>query len=109
MDDIMGRRQTMQEKFKQQMKAYRKKKMKVDNTPFLPSGSNEFVYVMDSLNPTERLKANVLKTHTKQHRDIITSLACPVCNNPMSWDSKWEAFICLKHGKKAIYEIVKKD
>ena len=31
--DIMGRRQTMQEKFKQQMKAYRKKKMKIDNTP----------------------------------------------------------------------------
>ena len=53
----MGRRQTMQEKFKQQMKAYRKKKMKVDNTPFLPNSGN--VYVMNSLNPTEKIKAEV--------------------------------------------------
>jgi len=27
----------------------------------------------------------------------------------MSWDRKWEAFICTKHGKKAIYEIVDSD
>ena len=52
------------------------------------------------------MKAEVLKTKTKQHRDVITSLACPECANEMSWDSKWEAFICQKHGKKAIYEIV---
>ena len=100
----MGRRQTMMEKYKQQMKAYRKKRMKIDNTPFVPPSGN--VYVMDSLNPTKKLKAEVLKTRTKQHRDIIDSLACPVCNNPMEWDSKWEAFICEKHGKKAIYEMV---
>ena len=100
----MGRRQTMMEKYKQQMKAYRKKRMKLDSTPFLsPDGE---VYVMDSLNPTKKLKAEVLKTRTKQHREIIESLACPVCNNPMEWDTAWEAFICLKHGKKAIYEIV---
>jgi hypothetical protein len=97
----------MQEKFKQQMKAYRKKKMKVDNTPFLPSNGN--VYVMNSLDPTEKIKAEVLKKSTKQHREIITSLACPVCKNPMTWDSKWEAFICVKHGEKAIYEIADKD
>ena len=102
----MGRRQTMQEKFKQQMKAYRKKKMKVDNTPFLPNSGS--VYVMNSLNPTEKIKAEVLKKSIKQHREIITSLACPVCGNPMTWDSKWEAFICVKHGEKAIYEIAGK-
>jgi len=100
----MGRRQTMMEKYKQQMKAYRKKRMIQDNTPFLPPDGN--VYVMDSLDATKKLKAEVLKTRTKQHRDIIDSLACPVCGNPMTWDSKWEAFICVKHGKKAIYEIV---
>lgn len=105
--DIMGRRQTMQEKFKQQMKAYRKKKMKIDNTPFLPPDG--IVYVMDSLDPTDKLKAEVLKKQTKQHREIITSLACPVCNNSMTWDNKWEGFICQKHGKKAIYEIVNND
>ena len=102
----MGRRQTMQEKYKQQMKAYRKKRMKVDNTPFLPPSSN--VYVMNSLDPTTEIKAEVLKTHAKQHREVITNLACPVCGNPMTWDSKWEAFICVKHGEKAIYEIVNK-
>ncbi len=103
----MGRRQTMQEKFKQQMKAFRKKKMKQDNTPFLPPSGN--VYVMDSLNPTKKLKAEVVKTKTKQHREIITQLACPVCGNPMDWDSNWEAFICQKHGKKGIYEMVDSD
>ncbi len=103
----MGRRQTMQEKYKQQMKAYRKKKMKVDNTPFLPPDGT--VHVMNSLNPTTKMKAEVLKTKTKQHREIITSLACPECGNAMKWDSKWEAFICQKHGKKAIYEIVDND
>ena len=103
----MGRRQTMQEKYKQQMKAYRKKRMKVDNTPFLPPDG--VVYVMNSLNPTETLKAEVLKTQERQHREVIVSLACPECGNPMEWDSKWEAFICMKHGKKAIYEIVESD
>ena len=100
----MGRRQTMMEKYKQQMKAYRKKRMKSDSTPFLSNDGS--VYVMDSLNPTKKIKAEVIKTRTKQHRDIIESLACPVCNNPMEWDKAWEAFVCLKHGKKAIYEVV---
>ena len=104
MVDIMGRRQTMMEKYKQQMKAYRKKRMQQDNTPFLPPDEN--VYVMDSLDASKKVKAEVLKTRIKAHRKIIDSLACPVCGNPMQWDSKWEAFICEKHGKKAIYEIV---
>jgi len=105
--DIMGRRQTMMEKYKQQMKAYRKKKMKLDHTPFLPPTGN--VFVMDSLDPTKKVKAEVLKTRTKQRRQIIESLACPVCASPMEWDKAWEAFICVKHGKKAIYEIVEED
>jgi hypothetical protein len=107
MGDIMGRRQTMQEKYKQQMKAYRKKRMKVENTPFLPPDGN--VLVMDSLNPTKTLKAEVLKTQERQHRQVIIHLACPECNSPMDWDSNWEAFICTKHGKKSIYEIVSND
>ena len=103
----MGRRQTMQEKFKQQMKAYRKKKMKQDNTPFVPPSG--VVYVMDTLDATKKIKCEVVKKKTKQHREIIEQLACPVCGNPMSWDSKWEAFICVKHGKKGIYELVDSD
>ena len=103
----MGRRQTMQEKYKIQMKAYRKKKMKVDNTPFLPA--SEKVYVMNTLDPTDKIKAEVLKTKEKDHRLTITSLACPKCGEPMSWDSKWEAFTCMKHEKKAIFEIVKEE
>jgi len=81
--------------------------MKIDNTPFLPPSGD--VYVMNSLDPTEKTKAEVLKKHTKQHREIITSLACPTCGNPMTWDNKWEAFICVKHGKKAIYEIINEE
>ncbi len=100
----MGRRQTMMEKYKQQMKAYRKKRGKIDTTPFLPP--DEVVYVMNSLNPEKKLKAEVLKKRIKNHREIIESLACPECGNPMSWDSKWEAFTCEKHGKRAIFEMV---
>ena len=103
----MGRRQTMMEKYKQQMKAYRKKRMMKNNTPFLPPTG--VVYVMDSLDATKKMKAEVLKTKTKQHREIIESLACPVCGNPMEWDPHWEGFICMKHGKKAIYELVEPD
>ena len=100
----MGRRQTMMEKYKQQMKAYRKKRMKLDNTPFLPSDGN--VFVMDSLDPTKKIKVEVIKTRTKQHREIIENIACPICSNPMEWNRAWEAFICEKHGKRAIYEII---
>jgi len=100
----MGRRQTMMEKYKQQMKAYRRKRMAKDNTPFLPQDGN--VFVMNTLDPTKKIKAEIVKTRIKQHRTIIESLACPVCGNPMEWDSKWEAFVCNKHGKKAIYEII---
>ena len=103
----MGRRQTMMEKYKMQMKAYRKKRMQKDNTPFLPPSGD--VYVMNSLDPDKKIKAEVVKTRTKQHREIVESLACPVCGNPMEWDSNWEGFVCQKHGKKAIYEIVDPD
>jgi hypothetical protein len=54
------------------------------------------------------MKTEVLKTYTKQHREIIVNLVCPVFGNSMEWNKKWEAFICEKHGKKAIYEIVSK-
>ena len=100
----MGRRQTMMEKYKQQMKAYRKKRMKMDSTPFLPP--NGIVYVMDSLNPDKKIKADVVKIRMKNQRKVIDSLACPECSNAVSWDTNWEAFICNKHGKKGIYEIV---
>lgn len=101
----MGRRQTMMEKYKLQMKAYKKKRMKEDNTPFLPL--NGKVYVMDSMNPKKKIQCEVVKTKTKAQREVIESIACPVCTNPMTWDSAWEAFTCTKHGKRAIYEIVK--
>jgi len=52
-DDNMGRRQTMMEKFKQQMKAYRKKRMQHNSTPYLPH--NGTVYVMDSLEATKQM------------------------------------------------------
>jgi hypothetical protein len=94
----------MMEKYKQQMKAYRKKRGKIDTTPFLPP--DNVVYVMNSLNPEKKIKVEVLKKRIKNHREIIESLACPECGNPMSWDSKWEAFTCEKHGKRAIFEMV---
>lgn len=105
----MARGRSMREKFKQQMKSYRKKKMKEkeQDKPYLPPDGE--VYVMNSLNPTKKMKAEVLKIKTKKHREIIDELACPKCGNPMKWNNKWDAFICHKHGKKAIYEMVEKD
>ena len=89
------------------MKAYRKKRMKEDTTPFVPT--DRVVYVMDSLNPSKKMKAEIVSTRIKAQREVIDTLACPVCNNPMSWDACWEAFICTKHGQKAIYELVKQQ
>ncbi len=88
------------------MKAYRKKRMKNDSTPYLPPDGQ--VYVIDSLNPGKKIQAQVLKTVVRSQRTIIDSLACPECKNEMHWDENWEAFTCTKHGKKAIYELVVK-
>ena len=100
----MGRRQTMMEKYKMQMKAYRKKRMKTDSTPYMPPDGN--VFVMDSLNPEKKIKVEVLKTRQRSQREVIDKLACPECGNEMTWDTNWEAFTCQKHGKRAIYEVV---
>lgn len=100
----MGRRQTMMEKYKMQMKAYRKKRGKIDTTPFLPPDGN--VFIMNSLVPDKKIKAEVLKTRLRSQREVIETIACPECGNPMSWDSKWEAFTCERHGKRLIYEVV---
>jgi hypothetical protein len=100
----MGRRQTMMEKYKMQMKAYRKKRGKIDNTPFLPPDG--IIYIMDSLDPGKKIKAEVGKTRDRSQRLVIDTLLCPVCKNEMTWDDKWEAFTCTKHGKRAIYELV---
>jgi hypothetical protein len=96
----------MMEKYKIQMKAYRKKRMKNDSTPYLPPDGQ--VYVIDSLNPGKKILAQVVKTTVKSQRKVIETLVCPECKNEMYWDDNWEAFTCTKHGKKAIYELVVK-
>lgn len=88
------------------MKAYRKKRMKSDSTPYLPPDG--IVYVIDSLNPGKRIQAQVVKTRVRTQRQVIESIACPECKNEMFWDDNWEAFTCTKHGKKAIYELAVK-
>ncbi len=88
------------------MKAYRKKRMKSDSTPYLPPDG--IVYVIDSLNPGKRIQAQVVKTRIRTQRQVIESIACPECKNEMFWDDNWEAFTCTKHGKKAIYELAVK-
>jgi len=102
----MGRRQTMMEKYKIQMKAYRKKRMKNDSNPYLPPDG--IVSVINSLDPGKKIPVQVIKTTVRNQRKIIETIACPECNNEMHWDDKWEAFTCTKHGKKAIYELVVK-
>jgi len=101
----MGRRQTMMEKYKLQMKAYKKKRMKSDNTPYMPLDG--IVHIMNTLDPEKKIKAEVVTTKIKSQRQVIESIACPECGNPMNWDSLWEAFTCTKHPKKAIYEVIK--
>jgi hypothetical protein len=78
--------------------------MKTDSTPYLPPEGT--VYVINSLDPGKKVQAQVVKTRVKSQRTVIESLACPECKNEMLWDVNWEAFICTKHGKKAIYELV---
>ena len=89
------------------MKAYKKNRMKMDNTPYMPADG--VVYIMNSMEADKKIKAEVLKTRTKSHRQIIESIACPECGNPMTWDSLWEGFACKKHKKKMIFEIIQKN
>jgi hypothetical protein len=96
----------MMEKYKIQMKAYRKKRMKNDITPYLPLDG--IVCVIDSLDPGKKIPVQVVKTVVRSQRNVIESLACPECKNEMRWDANWEAFTCTKHGKKAIYELCSK-
>jgi hypothetical protein len=96
----------MMEKYKIQMKAYRKKRMKNDSTPYLPPDGE--VFVIDSLNPGKKIQVQVVKTRVRSQRQVIESITCPECKNEMFWDDNWEAFTCTKHGKKAIYELVVK-
>jgi hypothetical protein len=85
------------------MKAYRKKRMKNDSTPYVPLDG--IVYVIDTLDPGKKIPVTIVKTTIRSQRKVIESLACPECKNEMFWDANWEAFTCTKHGKKAIYEL----
>lgn len=80
--------------------------MKSDSTPYLPPDG--IVQVIDSLDPGKKIDVQVVKTRVRSQRQVIESIACPVCKNEMLWDDNWEAFTCTKHGKKAIYELVVK-
>ena len=91
--EAMGRRQTMMEKYKIQMKAYRKKRMKSDSTPYLPPEGT--VYVIDSLDPGKKMQAQVVKTKVKSQRTVIESLACPECKNEMLPPQYIRQSLCL--------------
>ncbi|HIH96922.1 MAG TPA: hypothetical protein HA348_05535 [Thermoplasmata archaeon] len=101
----MGRRRSTRDQFKQQMKAYRKQKRKVDNTPYMPEKGN--VYLLNSLNPEEPIVGKVIKTRAYRNKIIIESIECPECGEPMKWNSEWEAFECSNHEKPRIYEVVR--
>lgn len=93
------------ERYKIQMKALKKQRGKINNTPFSPSNGTT-VYVMDSIGMGEKMVTEIWLTQNRNGRKVIKSLVCPVCKNIMEWDEHWEAFQCMKHGTKAIYEIV---
>ena len=104
----IARGQSIMDRYKIQMKAYRKKMRKPKNgTPYLPMGG--VVYIMDSLNPDGKMEAKVIKTTMKSQREVIEIIACPECKSKMMWDENWGAFTCMSHGKKAIYEIVNNE
>jgi hypothetical protein len=94
------------DKYKAQMKALKKMRSRVDNTPYY---DGEPVFLMDSKNPVEKIPAQILKTVIRSRREIITSIACPLCAKPMFWDKAWEAFKCTNpiHGRSKIYEVVR--
>jgi hypothetical protein len=87
------------------MKAYRKRRRMVDNTPYMPEKGN--VYLLDSINPAEPFTGKVLKTRISGNRIVIESIECPECGKPMKWNSRWEAFECSNHEKTRIYELLK--
>ena len=77
----------MMEKYKQQMKAYRRKRMAQDNTPFLPPDGN--VHVMDFV-------ANFVKQHQSPGHEEFDVIG-------MSGDGK-SSF----HGGKSLLQILRR-
>jgi hypothetical protein len=96
------------DRYKIQMKALKKMRSRVDNTPYYDGVG---VLLMDSKNPVEKIPAKILKTTMRSRREVITSIACPLCDNPMFWDKAWEAFKCKNleahGGRSKIYEVVR--
>lgn len=92
------------ERYKIQMKAYKKSRLKIDSTPYLKSSDQ--IYVINTLDPCKKIRTVVVKTAVRNQRTIITAIECPECKNEIYWDGNWAAFTCPMHKKKTIYELV---
>jgi hypothetical protein len=85
----------------------RKKREEKNTIPFLPITGP--ITVMDSMNPTKRMAAKLLRTKQRNGRTMMLSLQCPVCRAKMFWDERWRAFICRSSyhpNRRGIYELV---
>ena len=101
----MTRRAGLMEKYRQQMKSYKKMKMKVDNTPYFNEG--EELFCANVKDPDTKYKAEVVATEKRGRRTIITSVSCPYCGSDMHWSKNWEAFACKNHEKTQFFELVR--
>jgi len=103
--------QSFMDKYKIQLKTYRKfKRQKVDlrTFPRCSSLSTE-VAVMDSLDPVKRIRAKIAEIGRfgrQGYSHVVTKIKCPECGNILEVDKKWLAFICTNHDKKRIWEVV---
>ena len=93
------------DKYKLQMKALKKHRSKVDNTPYLDESG--VAYMMDCMDPGVPVRAEILKTGENHGRTTILEVACPLCGKPMQWNAAWEGFECAEHEKKVVYEVLK--
>lgn len=101
----MTRRQGLMEKYRQQMKQYKKMKMKVDVTPYY--NEDEEIYIANVKDPDTKFKAVIVSTEKRGRRTVITSIACPYCGEPMKWSNNWDAFACRNHPKTQFFEVIK--
>ena len=70
--------------------------------------NNSVITVVDILATEEKdtkLQTTIHKTQLKGALVLITEIICPICGNIVEYHEKWEAYVCLNHDKKAVFEV----
>ena len=113
----MGKRGKTKEVLRTLQKSYRKKVKRDSDEKQVPTlrnfdiprnvpKENLSIYVRDLLGTDKVMASKVMSMRDKKATKLITSIQCPCCGKEISFDRRWNCYICQSEEKK-IFEIVK--